>query len=84
MDPEEIVRVTLRGRTHDADRDLLAGADRAVLVARGLPNGSISRSPSSSEKTVEQSVADLVDRLGVRTRSALATRVRGGPTPSES
>jgi DNA-binding NarL/FixJ family response regulator len=51
--------------------------DVAVLVARGLSNGAISTSLGISEKTVEKHVGDLFDRLHVRSRSALAARVRG-------
>lgn len=56
----------------------------AVLVARGLSNSAISRSLSISEKTVEKHVADLFERLQVRSRSALAACVRGVPASSES
>ncbi|MCW2769077.1 MAG: LuxR family transcriptional regulator, partial [Aeromicrobium sp.] len=56
----------------------------AVLVAQGLSNSAISRSLSISEKTVEKHVADLFDRLEVRTRSALAACVRGVPASSDS
>jgi DNA-binding NarL/FixJ family response regulator len=55
----------------------------AVMVARGLSNSAISRSLSISEKTVEKHVADLFDRLHVRTRSALAAQVRGVPVSTD-
>jgi DNA-binding NarL/FixJ family response regulator len=56
----------------------------AVLVARGLSNSAISRSLSISEKTVEKHMADMFDRLQVKTRSALAACVRGVPASSDS
>lgn len=49
----------------------------AVLVAEGHSNSEISSTLGISEKTVEKHVAGLFDRLGVRTRSAVAARVRG-------
>lgn len=72
VDPEFAARVTPRQR------------DVAVLVAQGMSNGSIARSLSISEKTVEKHVGDLFDRLQVRSRSALAARVRGVPVPTEA
>jgi DNA-binding NarL/FixJ family response regulator len=54
----------------------------AVLVARGLSNSAISQSLSISEKTVEKHVADMFDRLQVKTRSALAACVRGPQSPA--
>ena len=51
--------------------------DVATLVARGLSNGAIAQSLAISEKTVEKHIGDLFDRLQVRSRSALAARVRG-------
>lgn len=54
----------------------------AQLVARGHTNAEISTLLGISEKTVEKHVAGLFERLGVRTRSAIAARVRGaGPVP---
>lgn len=49
----------------------------AVLVAEGHSNSEISSTLGISEKTVEKHMAGLFDRLGVRTRSAVAARVRG-------
>ncbi|GAA3511122.1 hypothetical protein GCM10022234_02050 [Aeromicrobium panaciterrae] len=51
--------------------------DVALLVARGMSNGAISRELAISEKTVEKHLGDLFARLQVRSRSALAARVRG-------
>ncbi len=51
--------------------------DVALLVAQGLANVAIAQSLGISEKTVEKHVGDLFDRLGIRSRSALAARVRG-------
>ncbi len=58
--------------------------DVAVLVARGLSNGAISQSLGISEKTVEKHIGDLFDRLAVRSRSALAARVRGVSIPTDA
>lgn len=52
----------------------------ARLVARGLMNAEISAMLGITEKTVEKHVSGLFDRLGVRTRSAIAARVRGART----
>lgn len=49
----------------------------AVLIASGLTNGQVATELGISEKTVEKHVGDLFDRLHVRSRSALAARVRG-------
>lgn len=61
---------------------LLTGRQREVarLVARGLMNAEISSLLGISEKTVEKHVSGLFDRLNVRTRSAIAARVRGAGT----
>ncbi len=72
VDPQFAEQVTPRQR------------DVAVLVARGLSNAAISRSLGISGKTVEKHVADLFDRLQVRSRSALAARVRGVSVPTEA
>ncbi len=58
--------------------------DVAVLVAQGMSNSAISRSLAISEKTVEKHIGDLFDRLQVRSRSALAARVRGVSVPADS
>ncbi|MEO6604478.1 MAG: LuxR C-terminal-related transcriptional regulator, partial [Aeromicrobium sp.] len=58
--------------------------DVALLVARGLSNSAISQSLGISEKTVEKHVGDLFDRLQVRSRSALAARVRGVSVPTDA
>ncbi len=65
VDPLFAARVTPRQR------------DVALLVAGGQSNVAIARSLGISEKTVEKHVGDLFDRLGVRSRSALAAHVRG-------
>ncbi|WP_456696398.1 helix-turn-helix transcriptional regulator [Aeromicrobium sp. P5_D10] len=59
--------------------DVLTARQREVahLVARGHTNAEISTLLGISEKTVEKHVAGLFERLGVRTRSAIAARVRG-------
>lgn len=56
----------------------------AVLVAQGQSNSEISVTLGISEKTVEKHVAGLFERLGVRTRAAIAARVRGAQSASES
>lgn len=65
-----------RGPTFDG---LLTARQREVaeLVARGHTNADISRLLGISPKTVEKHVNGLFARLGVRTRSAIAARVRG-------
>ncbi|MET0448555.1 MAG: LuxR C-terminal-related transcriptional regulator [Aeromicrobium sp.] len=61
-------------------RDLTARQrEVAVLVAGGRSNQEISVELGISEKTVEKHVAGLFDRLGVRTRAAIAACVRGEP-----
>ena len=54
----------------------------AVLIAQGRSNDEISVALRISEKTVEKHVAGIFYRLGVRTRSAVAARVRGTPAVS--
>lgn len=51
----------------------------AVLVAGGRSNHEISSALGITDKTVEKHVACLFDRLGVRTRAAIAACVRGAP-----
>lgn len=54
----------------------------AVLVADGCSNGETARLLGISEKTVEKHVASLFERLGVRSRAAIAARVRGAVVPT--
>lgn len=56
----------------------------AVLIARGLTNGQVATELGISEKTVEKHVGDVFERLKVRSRSALAARVRGVTVPTDS
>lgn len=55
----------------------------AALVAGGHTNAEISALLGISEKTVEKHVTGLFERLGVRTRSAIASRVRGAETATD-
>lgn len=55
----------------------------AQLVAAGRTNAQISADLGISEKTVEKHVAGLFSRLGVRTRSGIAARVRSARSESD-
>lgn len=50
----------------------------AGLIAGGQSNAAIARALGISEKTVEKHVADLFERLKVRSRSGVAALIRGG------
>lgn len=49
----------------------------ALLVAQGASNAEIAAGLGISNKTVEKHISALFDRLGVRTRAAIAVQVRG-------
>jgi DNA-binding NarL/FixJ family response regulator len=50
----------------------------AVLVAAGKRNRDVAATLFVSEKTVESHLARIYDKLGVRSRAALATFMAGG------
>jgi DNA-binding CsgD family transcriptional regulator len=52
----------------------------ATLVASGVRNRDVAAALFVSEKTVESHLARIYDKLGVRSRAALATIVAGEPT----
>jgi DNA-binding NarL/FixJ family response regulator len=49
----------------------------ATLVASGMRNRDVATALFVSEKTVESHLARIYDKLGVRSRAALATIIAG-------
>ena len=54
----------------------------AVLVAAGKRNRDVAAALFVSEKTVESHLARIYDKLGVRSRAALAAIIAGEAQPS--
>lgn len=51
--------------------------DVARLVAQGITNSQIAATLQISDKTVEKHIAGIFERLGVRSRTAIAAHLRG-------
>ncbi len=73
-----------RGASSGAGTSALSARERevAVLVAAGKRNRDVAAALFVSEKTVESHLARIYDKLGVRSRAALAAIIAGEAQPS--
>ncbi|MGB0097236.1 MAG: helix-turn-helix transcriptional regulator, partial [Solirubrobacteraceae bacterium] len=75
-----------RGVYRDEGTVALSARERevAMLVAAGKRNRDVAAALYVSEKTVESHLARIYDKLGVRSRAALATIIAGERSGGES